>query len=216
MANNPYVSKVQYGNNVLIDLTTDTVASNKMLSGTTAHDKSGAAITGNIASKAAETFTPTTSDIIIAAGKYLSGAQTIKGDANLTPANIAKDVTIFGVTGTHEGGGGAIDTVSGEVSGSYGRLVYTFPSNGIYLLVNQHTPQADSSSAPNYRAPRFMAVICDDTGAWTSDCVVFTIQYAAQLTAETWSGKTMTVSGGSWYRFSSVTFDVYRCGDIPS
>ena len=59
----------------------------------------GQKVTGNIQSKAAETFTPTTSDQTIAANQYLSGAQTIKGDANLVSANILKNVTIFGVTG---------------------------------------------------------------------------------------------------------------------
>ena len=54
--------------------------------------------------KAAATYTPTTTDQTIAAGKYLTGAQTIKGDANLIAANIAAGVTIFGVEGTHSGG----------------------------------------------------------------------------------------------------------------
>ena len=54
--------------------------------------------------KAATTYTPTTSNQTIAAGTYCSGAQTIKGDANLVPANIAEGVSIFGVTGTHSGG----------------------------------------------------------------------------------------------------------------
>ena len=53
---------------------------------------------------AAATITPTTSDQTIAAGSYCSGAQTIKGDANLIAANIASGVTIFGVTGSHQGG----------------------------------------------------------------------------------------------------------------
>ncbi len=48
MANNPYVNKVVYGNSTLIDLSADTVAANKMLSGVTAHDASGAQITGSI------------------------------------------------------------------------------------------------------------------------------------------------------------------------
>ena len=56
--------------------------------------------------KAAATYTPTTSDQTIAANLYLTGAQTIKGDANLVAANIAEGVSIFGVTGTHGGGGG--------------------------------------------------------------------------------------------------------------
>lgn len=54
-----------------------------------------------------KTYTPSTSDQTIAAESYLIGAQIIKGDANLTAENIAKDVTIFGITGTHESG---IDT----------------------------------------------------------------------------------------------------------
>lgn len=51
MANNPYVNKVQYGNEVLIDISNDTVAADKILSGYTAHNKAGAAITGTIVSK---------------------------------------------------------------------------------------------------------------------------------------------------------------------
>lgn len=54
--------------------------------------------------QAAQTITPGTSNKTIASGRYLTGNQTIKGDANLVAGNIAKDVTIFGVTGTHEGG----------------------------------------------------------------------------------------------------------------
>ena len=98
------VNKVVYGGNTLIDLSADTVAANKMLAGITGHDKAGNPITGNIPSQAAQTITPGTADKTIAAGKYLSGKQTIKGDANLKAANIAKGVSIFGVTGTHEGG----------------------------------------------------------------------------------------------------------------
>ena len=54
--------------------------------------------------KAAQTYTPTTSDQTIASGQYLAGDQTIKGDANLLAANIVSGVTIFGVTGTASGG----------------------------------------------------------------------------------------------------------------
>lgn len=54
--------------------------------------------------QAAQTITPTTTDQTIASGTYLTGAQTINGDANLLPENIKKDVTIFNVVGTHEGG----------------------------------------------------------------------------------------------------------------
>lgn len=62
--------------------------------------------TGTMPSKDAATFTPGITDQTIDAGQYLSGAQTIQGDANLIPENIASGVSIFGVTGTHQGGGG--------------------------------------------------------------------------------------------------------------
>lgn len=116
------VNKVVYGDNVLIDLSSDTNSADKMLAGTTSHDKAGNPITGTIESQAAQTITPGTADQSISAGKYLAGKQTIKGDANLLPANIKKGVSIFGVAGSMEagsgggsGGGGALDTCTIKV-----------------------------------------------------------------------------------------------------
>lgn len=58
-----------------------------------------------VTKKSAATYTPSTSNQTIAASQYLSGAQTIKGDANLVAGNIKSGVSIFGVTGTYTGGG---------------------------------------------------------------------------------------------------------------
>ena len=49
MANNPYVNKVVYGGTTLIDLTSDTVDAAHLAQGYTAHDRSGAAVTGLLA-----------------------------------------------------------------------------------------------------------------------------------------------------------------------
>lgn len=46
MADNPYVNKVVYDGDTLIDLTDDTVTADSLLEGVTAHDASGAVITG--------------------------------------------------------------------------------------------------------------------------------------------------------------------------
>jgi len=76
-----------------------TVTSADMLNGVTAY-AGGTKVTGNIQSKAAATITPGTADQTIASGQYLSGAQTIKGDANLISGNILSGKTIFGVSGS--------------------------------------------------------------------------------------------------------------------
>lgn len=75
-----------------------TAAAGEILTGKTAY-VNGNKVTGTIASKGAQTYTPGTSDQTIANGQYLIGNQTIKGDANLVAANIKQGVSIFGVTG---------------------------------------------------------------------------------------------------------------------
>lgn len=67
---------------------------------------SNVSLTATVTTKAAATITPTTTAQTIASGTYLTGAQTISGDANLIAGNIKKDVSIFGVTGTLDGGAG--------------------------------------------------------------------------------------------------------------
>ena len=54
---------------------------------------------GTIPSKGATSYRPGKANQTIAAGQYLSGTQTIQGDANLTAANIRQGATIFGVAG---------------------------------------------------------------------------------------------------------------------
>lgn len=94
-----------------------------MLQGITAHGADGSAIMGSISSKAAQTYIPTTINQTIASGQYLSGAQIIAGDSNLVAENIAKDVIIFGVTGTHEGGTSVDDII---IIGDYGLCFNNF------------------------------------------------------------------------------------------
>lgn len=112
MAQNVIINGVTYSNVPEVDIpksgggtakfmdTADaTATSAQMLNGATGY-VNGSKVTGNIQSKAAQTYTPSTADQTITAGQYLSGAQTIKGDANLTAANIKSGVTIFNVAGT--------------------------------------------------------------------------------------------------------------------
>lgn len=61
--------------------------------------------TKQLTTQAAQTITPGTADKTIASGRYLTGTQTIKGDANLVSGNIKSGVSIFGVSGSYEGSG---------------------------------------------------------------------------------------------------------------
>lgn len=60
---------------------------------------SSVSLTASVTTKAAATITPGTSDQTIASGTYLTGTQTIAGDADLVASNIVNGVSIFGVTG---------------------------------------------------------------------------------------------------------------------
>jgi len=77
---------------------TPVVSAGYVSSGTAA--SSSVSLTASVTTKAAATITPGTSDQTIASGTYLTGTQTIKGDANLIAANIKSGTSIFGVAGS--------------------------------------------------------------------------------------------------------------------
>lgn len=85
MASNPYVNKVQLADGqTLMDLSGDTVAANKMLSGITAHDKSGAPVTGNIPTKTASDMTVSGKTVTAPAGYYASSQSKNVADGSTT------------------------------------------------------------------------------------------------------------------------------------
>ena len=114
------ISSGQYlsGNQVIKKLTQTNLTGANIKPGVTISVNNGNAnvwsVAGTMASKAAATYYPTTSDQTISSGQYLSGNQVIKAvsQQNLVAGNIKKGVTvyvkngsgnIFAVTGTWEG-----------------------------------------------------------------------------------------------------------------
>lgn len=77
---------------------TPVVSAGYVASGTAGN--SSVSLTASVTTKGAATFTPGTSNQTIASGTYLTGTQTISGDANLVSANIVSGKSIFGVSGS--------------------------------------------------------------------------------------------------------------------
>lgn len=61
---------------------------------------SSVSLTASVTTKAAATITPGTTNQTIASGTYLTGTQTIAGDADLVAGNILSTANIFGVQGS--------------------------------------------------------------------------------------------------------------------
>lgn len=96
-------ASVSTGTNTLtlsktISVTPNVSTSGYVSSGTAGN--SSVSLTASVTTKGAATITPGVSNQTIASGTYLTGTQTISGDANLQAGNIAKNVSIFGVVGT--------------------------------------------------------------------------------------------------------------------
>ena len=108
-----------------------------LLSGRTAY-VNGEKVTGSIPSKAAATYTPAAADQTIEAGQYLSGAQTVRGDANLKAENIKQGASIFGVAGALKllyAGGCKTGTYAGGVR--WNGASYVYEGHSYFYLTGQ-------------------------------------------------------------------------------
>ena len=133
MANNQYINKVIFGGSTLIDLTGDTVDAAHLLSGSTAHDKSGATITGTC------TYDSDTSDDTAAAAEILAGKTAHARGAELTgtmPNNGAVTGTIstksqqYTIAAGYHDGSGKVSIASAEQN----KIIASNIKSGITIL----------------------------------------------------------------------------------
>lgn len=127
------VNKVVYGGTVLIDLTGDTVTADKVLTGYTAHDKSGATITGTCDYDVnSEDATVAVAEILngktaYARGSKITGTMPNNGAVTKSISTKAQEVSI--AQGYHDG--------SGKVSISSTEQAKIIPTNirdGVTIL----------------------------------------------------------------------------------
>lgn len=127
------VNKVVYGGTVLIDLTGDTVTADKVLTGYTAHDKSGATITGTCNYDVnSEDATVAVAEMLVGKTAYARGSKitgTMPNNGAVTKSISTKTQEVSIAQGYHDG--------SGKVSISSTEQAKIIPTNirdGVTIL----------------------------------------------------------------------------------
>lgn len=127
------VNKVVYGGTVLIDLTGDTVTADKVLTGYTAHDKSGATITGTCNYDVnSEDATVAVAEMLVGKTAYARGSKitgTMPNNGAVTKSISTKTQEVSIAQGYHDG--------SGKVSISSTEQAKIIPTNirdGVAIL----------------------------------------------------------------------------------
>lgn len=174
------VNKVVYGGTVLIDLTGDTVTADKVLTGYTAHDKSGATITGTC------DYDVNSEDATVAVAEMLNGKTAYARGSKITgtmPNNGAVTKTISTKTqevsitqGYHDG--------SGKVSISSTEQAKIIPTNirdGVTILgvtgIMSGTEGARAQAKTVTPTTRVQNILPDDGYNYLSQVTVNAIPY---------------------------------------
>ena len=193
MAN--YINKLVVGNEVKFDLTGDTVAPNTLLTGTTAHDKTGAQITGTCS------YDSDTSDATVAVAEILKDKTAYARGAKIVgtmPNNGAKNYTISDLNdqtiamGFYDG--------SGKISFDSTEKAKIIPANiknGVSILGVQGTMTGQESITVQSKTitPTFSAqtILPDEGYDYLSQVVVSAIPVTES--ENTAGGLTLTIGG---------------------
>ena len=193
MAN--YINKLVVGNEVKFDLTGDTVAPNTLLTGTTAHDKTGAQITGTCS------YDSDTSDATVAVAEILKDKTAYARGAKIVgtmPNNGAKNYTISNLNdqtiamGFYDG--------SGKISFDSAEKAKIIPANiknGVSILGVQGTMTGQESVTVQSKTitPTFttQTILPDGGYDYLSQVVVSAIPMTES--ANTAGGLTLTIGG---------------------
>lgn len=193
---NTNVNKVIYGGRTLIDLTGDTVSPDKLLTGVTAHDKSGASIEGTCTRDVDSTdATVAEAEILLgktayARGAKLTGTMPNRGAISQKITTKAQEVTV--PQGYHDGSGKvSIDTVEQN------KLIGNNIRQGVTVLGIEGTlePSSEVTSQAKSVTPSTVqqVVLPDENIDYLSQVTVAAIPYVESDNSA--GGITVTIAG---------------------
>lgn len=187
------INKVVYGGNTLIDLTGDTVAVGTLLSGVTAHDASGAIITGtcdydaNTSDATAVVAEVLDTKTFYKNGSKLTGTMPNRGAVAGTISTVAGEYTIQ--QGYHDGSGKvAIDSTE------QAKIIASNIKDGVSILgvTGTYTGEGVTAQAKSVTPSTAQQVVLPDSGYdYLSQVTVAAIPYSEALNAA--GGYTATI-----------------------
>jgi hypothetical protein len=189
------INKVIYGGNTLIDLTGDTITANDLLSGKTAHDKSGATITGTC------TYDSDTSEDTVAVAEILIG-KTAHARATQLTGTMPNNGSVTGTISTKNGsytipqgyhdGSGNVAISSTEKS----KIIATNIKSGVSILgvTGSYSGESVTAQTKTVTPSTTAQTVTPDTGYdYLSEVTVNAISYVE--TDNSAGGKTVTIAG---------------------
>lgn len=188
------INKVIYGGNTLIDLTGDTITADKLAKGVTAHDKSGAVITGtNTFDSDTQDATAAVAEILSGKTAYVRGAKltgTMKNNGAVTGTITSKAGQYTVPQGYHDGSGKV-----GIASTEQAKLIPENIRDGVTILGVAGTMSSTEGAKPQSKSVTPTTeeqVVLPDTGYnYLSQVTVAPIPYVESDNAA--GGKTVTV-----------------------
>ena len=188
------INKVVYGGNVLIDLTADTITPDQLAKGVTAHDKSGAAITGtNTYDSDTQDATAAVAEILTGKTAYARGTKltgTMKNNGAVSGSISTKDEQYTVPQGYHDGSGKV-----GIASTEQAKIIAENIREGITILGVEGTMSGTEDAKPQAKSvtpSTSEQVILPDSGYnYLSQVTVAAIPYEESDNSA--GGKTATI-----------------------
>lgn len=193
MPDTKYVSKVVYFGETLIDLTGDTITADKLLKGFTAHDKTGAPITGSSTFDAdTQDATATAAEILKSKTAYVKGSKVTGSMPNngAVEGYISDASQPYMIPAGYHDGAGSVGIAQSEMT----KLVASNIKDGVSILgvTGTYAGELTKGQTKTVTPTKDGFTVTQDAGYdYLASVVVNPIPYA--VTDNTAGGQTVTI-----------------------